>query len=303
MRKIVPFNNVLTFNTSVFEITAISLEHSLEKNEDELSGIFYISGEYKILNGGINPEKFSFELPFDIALGMRYDMRSMIVDIDDFRYELIDNNKMKVNIDLYIDGEEIEEEVKEVLNVQEKLDKSIKEGEDEPAPAEESLKSSGVSEDNCEQENTRCEEVEVEVENESEEDYEEEYENTNFLEGENNMDNVNEEVLENDKVKDTMENDIKRESEIVKDFIYNDEIKSQEKIIDIDNDTLLENNNILNNLNDEERYVTYKVYRIVDGDTIDSILTKYKVSKEELLNYNENISDLKAGDKLIIPYK
>ena len=31
VKKIVPFNNVLTFNTDVCEITAISLEHEIKK--------------------------------------------------------------------------------------------------------------------------------------------------------------------------------------------------------------------------------------------------------------------------------
>ena len=35
MKKIVPFNNVLDFNTDVKEITAISLEHEINKTEDK----------------------------------------------------------------------------------------------------------------------------------------------------------------------------------------------------------------------------------------------------------------------------
>ena len=34
MKKIVPFNNVLDFNTDVKEITAISLEHEINKSPD-----------------------------------------------------------------------------------------------------------------------------------------------------------------------------------------------------------------------------------------------------------------------------
>ena len=108
MKKIVPFNNILTFNTDVKEITAISLEHKIETTEDTVSGVFYITGEYKITEGQLEKEKFNFELPFDIALGSNYKQDTLVIDIDDFRYELIEDNKLKVNIDLYIDGEEIE---------------------------------------------------------------------------------------------------------------------------------------------------------------------------------------------------
>ena len=107
MKKIIPFNNVLSFSTDVCEITAISLEHKVDIGDDAISGTFNISGEYKITDGQLEREKFSFELPFDIALGNNYDRSTLVVDIDDFRYEIVDRNKLKVNIDLYIDGEVI----------------------------------------------------------------------------------------------------------------------------------------------------------------------------------------------------
>ena len=108
MKKIIPFNNVLEFNTDVKEITAISLEHEIKEYPDMISGTFYISGEYKITEGLLEREKFDFELPFDIALTNNYRENTLIVDIDDFRYDLISDKKLKVNIDLYIDGEIIE---------------------------------------------------------------------------------------------------------------------------------------------------------------------------------------------------
>ena len=37
MKKIVPFNNILEFNTDVCEITSISLEHKLDVSDDMIS--------------------------------------------------------------------------------------------------------------------------------------------------------------------------------------------------------------------------------------------------------------------------
>ena len=108
MKKIIPFNNVLEFNTDVREITAISLEHEIKKYPDMITGVFYISGEYKITDGQLDKEKFNFELPFDIALTNNYNLDSLLVDIDDFRYDIVSDKSLKVNIDLYVDGEEIE---------------------------------------------------------------------------------------------------------------------------------------------------------------------------------------------------
>ena len=50
----------------------------------------------------------------------------------------------------------------------------------------------------------------------------------------------------------------------------------------------------------KETYVTYKVCIVKEGDNIDSILLKYNITRETLEQYN-NLSEIKIGDKLIIP--
>ena len=235
MKKIVPFNNVLTFSTDVCEITAISLEHDIKIESDSISGMFFISGEYKITDGQLEKDKFNFELPFDIALGSNYDDSTLVVDIDDFRYELLDKNKLKVSIELYIDGEEKIEEGKEEVVI-------------EPSPIE-------------------IKEIDESLEDERNMDLEVEKENTN--------DNTSllDEILDNG----------------------DDEMEK----VEIENNN--DNNNIFNNFTDEEKYVTYRVYMVTSGDTIDKIMERYNVTKEELGKYNDNL-DVHVGDKLIIPY-
>lgn len=49
-----------------------------------------------------------------------------------------------------------------------------------------------------------------------------------------------------------------------------------------------------------DTFVTYKVCIVKEGDTIDSILLKYSVTKETLEQYND-LSNIKIGDKVIIP--
>ena len=44
----------------------------------------------------------------------------------------------------------------------------------------------------------------------------------------------------------------------------------------------------------------YKVYMVREEDSLESILAKYKTTKEELEKYN-NLKEMKKGDKLIIP--
>ena len=248
MKKIVPFNNVLTFDTDVKEITAISLEHKINTGENEVNGVFYITGEYKITDGQLEKEKFNFELPFDIALGSNYNLDTLVVDIDDFRYELIEDNKLKVNIDLYIDGEVIEKD--EVIQ-----------------SSDETLKEDRVIEESKDKEIKK--------------------------------EDINEPLLtkiqERLDILDEMISNVKKEDN------KNEEKKLSEEVnIDINNDNDNNNEMIFNGFNEEEKYVTYRVYTVLENDTLDKVIEKYKTTKEELSKYN-SLEDIHPGIKLIIP--
>ena len=73
-----------------------------------------------------------------------------------------------------------------------------------------------------------------------------------------------------------------------------------EEEVKIENNNENNNINIFNGFNEEEKYVTYHVYPVVENDTLDKILEKYQITKEELAQYNGNL-DIHPGDKLIIP--
>ena len=110
MKKIVSFKKDLLFKTKVSEITSISLEHKIISTSDDLvSGEFLINGEYKMTEGSINREKYDFNLPFDIALNSKYDISTLKVDIDNFDYEIVNNELLNVSIDLLIEADEKEE--------------------------------------------------------------------------------------------------------------------------------------------------------------------------------------------------
>ena len=165
----------------------------------------------------INKESFNFEIPFDIALDSRYDTSKIKFDIDDFYYEIINADTLKVNIDVYVDGlNEIKEEERCIED--ETLDSIKVDKKEEVLPIEE------------------------------------ERDNEPTI----NIENVNENINTNESV------------------------------------------NLFDNISNAETYSTYYVYIVKDGDTIDKILEEFKVTKEELSNYND-ISNIKANDKLIIP--
>lgn len=50
----------------------------------------------------------------------------------------------------------------------------------------------------------------------------------------------------------------------------------------------------------EEEYATYKVCIVREGDSIENIMNRYSITKEQIELYND-LNDVKIGDKLIIP--
>ena len=121
MKKIIPFSKNIKFNTRIFEITSISLENTLSIDEKgEIDGEFIVSGEYKMNDTSINTEPFIYGLPFNITLDEYYDTDKLKIDIDDFKYEIINEEMLKVDIDVLIEGtiKLEEQEEKEENNLQ-----------------------------------------------------------------------------------------------------------------------------------------------------------------------------------------
>ncbi|MDO5568635.1 MAG: LysM peptidoglycan-binding domain-containing protein [bacterium] len=244
MKKVIPFKKELKFKTQITEITSISLEHTLSLEEDSLiSGEFHISGDYKMTEASINKEPFSFTLPFDIAMDSRFDINNMVIDIEDFYYEIINNDILKVNIDVYIEGAE--------------------------------LKNTDImsdSRDNLEKDKIIKE--------------------TNKIE---EIDNIKEDKEDNRCL------DLEEDMSVVfkKKDVVNLDLELEEKVNNANDDVV--DIDVFENIDNNETFVTYKVYIVKEKDNLDNILQKYKVTKEILASYND-LTEIKVGDKLIIPY-
>ena len=218
MKKIIPFNKNIIFQSNVSEITSISLEHTLHVENDHLiNGDFIISGEYLMTDTSTETEYFSYTLPFEINYDEKYDLSNVSVDIDDFYYEIVNDNMLHVDIEVRVD--------KLVLKELEAVDRNV-----------------------------------VEIESEEKSDIREDA-----------VDSINENEIIN------MEIDEEKE----------------------DNQNI-NTTNIFETIDDTENYVTYKVYIVREEDTVETIMTKYNISKDKLELYN-NIENINKGDKLIIP--
>lgn len=273
MKKLVPFTKEIEFKTMISKVTSISLEHTLRVEKDNLiSGYFILEGTYKMTQASQIDEEFSYKIPVDIELDEKYDTSNITLDIDDFTYEVIDEEKMRLNITLCIDNIEEKEVVLPVEDVIEDFD--ALELEDKNSSNRES-KNDGVLDDLFLDTSKK-----VPLEFDSKKEIEEESE-------QNNTDNS---TINNENIETSNE------------LIYEDNASNN-----TNNDTnkpQMVNNNvssIFSSFKDNiETYKTYSVYIMKEEDTIDVVLQKYGVTREELEEYND-MSDIKTGSKIIVP--
>ncbi len=231
MKQIIPFEKEIEFRTNIYEISSISLEHTLHLSEDIVEGEFLVSGQYKEnINTNIL-EDFYFHIPCEIAIDGDYDLSNIKIDIEDFYYEITNNNILKINIDIAIDG--LEE--RQMLSTEDDIFNK---------------------EDNM---------------------FEEEK-----IEEEQNIIEEGEDIMEEER--EDIENDsLEEEKEITSEVI-------KEKVT-----------SLFDSFDDRtETFSTYAVYIVREGDTLESILTKYNKTREEIEEYN-NLDDFRIGTKLIIP--
>ncbi len=232
MKQIVPFKKELPFKTKVSDITSISLERDIKvTDEGVVTGTFYITGDYKMNEGSINREKFSFDLPFDITLDPRYDISTVNTDIEDFYYDIKNEDTLKVNIDLFIEADYLPEPIEDKKEEEQEAEEVIEDNKDEELVDVVELNDRSTTIDKVDTDRTN--------------------------------------VIDNNKIEE-------------------------------DSDSSSIEQDLFSNLDNTETYTTYYVYIVKEEDTIDKIITRYSITKEDLEYYND-IADIKVGDKIIIP--
>ena len=102
----IPFESTLDFKTNIYEITKMSLEHDYNVNEGAVLGNFYVTGEYRSHEVSVNKEPFKFTLPFEVEISDDIDLDTLEFNIEDFSYTIEGENKLKVNIEYSLAGEE-----------------------------------------------------------------------------------------------------------------------------------------------------------------------------------------------------
>ncbi len=277
MKKIIPFKKQIYFKNNVGEITSISLEHTLAPTSDNLiKGDFIISGDYKMTESSISTDPFEFCIPCDIELNERYKLDKVQINIDDFYYEVIDSKILEVNIDVLLDKLEEEDIINEIpmkyVNIKE-LEEDLK----EPAVEEDVTTKLEESED--------LDEV---IPSDRNNDIDDTVEENNTIE----------EVSKKEESECIVTNEIPKSEEKVENVMLEEVKETSERCIEDENYT----KSIFSNFGStEEEYRTYKVYIVREGDSLEQIITKYQINREELEKYND-LKELSIGDKIIIPY-
>ena len=223
MKKIISFEKKLEFPSMVGEITSISLDHTLEfKSPTLIEGAFLITGSYKLTEASCIEDNFNFKVPMEIMLTENIDVSTGKITVDDFFYEIENEENLVCHIDVLVEG------VEEVFIEEQPL-----------------------------------EEVERQVE----------------------------EIRECD-------GDENKEIEIPH---REDEIEEIKEEIEEIEELVPEEQSLFSNLkDDEDTFTTYSIYIIRQDETIQTVLEKYKITKEELEEYND-LSNIVEGSKVIIP--
>lgn len=236
MNKIIPFTKVITLNERFDEIKKIALDDTLKLDEPYvIKGDLIVRGCYKNED---KEEDFSYPIPVEIAIDSKYDTSKCSINVDDFYYEIINEQNLRVKIDLVLDDlyyKEEESKVNELVLEDSRNDNldTFKEF-DEIKP----------------------------------------YEINSLNNANHQLENM---ILDDKDVKNAIKNNA----------VINN--KNQDKIEDLFKET-----------NDDKEYSVYRVYLVSEGETLEYILEKYKVTKEDLMPFND-LDNLKAGMKLIIP--
>ena len=258
MKKIIYFEKEIDFPSMIGEISSISIDSSLKFiDESNVEGSLNVFGTYKMTEASTLEEEFKYDLPVDISLTERVDYKDAKISIDDFHYEIKNDDILKCNIDILIDAvEEIvieeENEVKLTENIEE-LHEVVEKEEKEEARCLNKIEEKNTEKEVCDNLVRECDGDKKETKELDKEEY------------------------------DTT----KTENIEVKEEVSEEKIKNISSFFEVLNDT-------------EETFATYSVYILRKEDTIETIMDKYNITKEQLSNYND-LDNLEIGSKVVIP--
>lgn len=107
MNIIVPFTKEVKFDQTLGDVLSISLEHEFNFSNNILLGNFVVSGTYKTHELSANKLDFSHTLPFELSIREDIDESTLNFSIDNFTYEVLEGDILKVDIDYLVKAKEL----------------------------------------------------------------------------------------------------------------------------------------------------------------------------------------------------
>ena len=314
MRKVISFDKELEFKTMIGEITSISLDQDLSFQDDStVSGELVVSGKYKLTAASRLEDDFLFHLPMEIVLTERLDSKTRNVTIEDFRYEVEDNDILLCHIDLLVEGVEIIDDIES-----DSSDSDIRETTGSSASEiVDSSHDAGIKSELSEEELRPVEATDIVtpiestfstpvVSNEREESFMDIVPAISSNASDKSID-VDVDISVNNNVTDTADTNtnVNTNTNINSSAIANSSSNAMIETVDTkdlkDQDESDGVGSLFSSFKDsDETFATYSVYIFRANDTIEMIMDKYQVTKEELESYND-LSSLTIGSKVIIP--
>lgn len=314
MRKVISFDKELEFKTMIGEITSISLDQDLSfQDESTVSGELVVSGKYKLTAASRLEDDFLFHLPMEIVLTERLDSKTRNVTIEDFRYEVEDNDILLCHIDLLVEGVEIIDDIES-----DSSDSDIRETTGSSASEiVDSSHDAGIKSELSEEELRPVEVTDIvtpiestfstpAVSNQREEPFMDIVPAISSNASDKSID-VDVDISVNNNVTDTADTNtnVNTNTNINSSAIANSSSNAMIETADTkdlkDQDESDGVGSLFSSFKDsDETFATYSVYIFRANDTIEMIMDKYQVTKEELESYND-LSSLTIGSKVIIP--
>lgn len=292
MKKVISFDKEILFPTMIGEITAISLDQTLKfLSKSDIEGDFIISGRYKMTEASAIEEEFKYTLPIEITLLEAFTLNTTKIEIQDFYYEVVDEEVLKVKIDILVEG--VEEVLLEEETVEDVVDKELEKVEEEKVIKQESRLQRLEREEEQKESSVEEEKIEV-IESTSDDEIRENREcDGEEKDIEEKMTDVEPLLPPRQEEKEKTEKEEKKEVLEEKMKSSSSENSSEEKPSNIQS--------IFRVFNDaEETYKAYTVYIMRKNDSIATVLDRYKITKEQLEEYND-LSQIELGSKVIIP--
>ena len=314
MRKVISFDKELEFKTMIGEITSISLDQDLSFQDDStVSGELVVSGKYKLTAASRLEDDFLFHLPMEIVLTERLDSKTRNVTIEDFRYEVEDNDILLCHIDLLVEGVEIIDDIES-----DSSDSDIRETTGSSASEiVDSSHDAGIKSELSEEELRPVEATDIVtpiestfstpvVSSQREESFMDIVPAISSNASDKSID-VDVDISVNNNVTDTADTNtnVNTNTNINSSAIANSSSNAMIETVDTkdlkDQDESDGVGSLFSSFKDsDETFATYSVYIFRANDTIEMIMDKYQVTKEELESYND-LSSLTIGSKVIIP--